>query len=195
MKKFIILILILLLSFQAEAVLRKTTRFEFFNNSGGLNDKLSPVVIKDNEASDLQNVEFSQGGAIQKRKGFASDNLVVLNGSVTGLFQYKQNDGTKFFISTIGDKIYKEDDLDGVKDDITGGVTISSGSNYLFTFTTANNKLLATNSLNDVITWDGTGNATNITSAPQGKYIAFHQNIVFRVSVGDKKFSRSIYRL
>ena len=179
-KKLIIICLSLfLLTNICNATLRKVQRFEFFENNGGLNDKISPLIIKDNEASDIQNITFTVGGAIQKRNGYASDNDVILAGTPTGLFQYIQNDGTEFFMATAGDKIYKMDSLDGAFDDITGGATIASSSTTLFDFTIASNSVYCTNQTNPVISWAGSGTVSAVTAAPQGKWIEYHQNIVF----------------
>ncbi len=180
MKKLLVGLLICSLALTAQAALDKTVKFSFFNNSGGLNNKLSPIVIEDNEASDLQNVNFTLGGAIRKRNGYSSDNNAFVAGSTTGMYQYNLADGDSFLIVTGGDKIYKYDDFDGTPDDITGGVTIASNSSVLFDFTTANDVLLATNQTNPVKTWDGgAGTVSDLAAAPQGKYIEFHKNIVF----------------
>ncbi len=180
MKKLLLIILSLfLLTNVCNATLRQIRKFEFFNNSGGLNDKVSPLIIDDTEASDIQNVNFTVGGAIQKRNGYASDNNTLLIGTPTGLFQYVQNDGTEFLITTAGSKIYKMDDLDGTFDDITGAVTIASSSTTLFDFVIASNSVYCTNQTNPVISWAGTGNVSAVTAAPQGKWIGYHQNILF----------------
>ena len=165
----------------SEATIEKTLKFSFFQNNGGLNDKLSPIIINNNEASAIRNVNFTLGGAIEKRTGFASDNNAHLGGSsVNGLFQFRQKSGTDFFIQTVGNKIFKMDSFDGTWDDITGALTIASSSTVLFDFTTANDNLIATNRDNPVITWDGSGNAEALSgSPPQGRWVAFHQNIVF----------------
>lgn len=180
MKKLIVFLLATFLFVStAEAALKKAQKFEYFNNTGGLNDKLSPISIKDSEASALQNVNFTLGGAIMKRKGYSSDNHVYLNGPVTGLYQYTQKDGTEYLVATAGQKIYKMDSLDGAFDDITSTLTIATGSTALFDFTIANNNLVATNQTNQVIKWTGSGNGSDLTAAPQGQWVEFHQNIVF----------------
>ena len=180
MRKLILsLLLAVAIIVPAEATLRNTQRFEFFDNVGGLNDKFSPVSIADDESSDLQNVNYTVGGAIQKRKGFSSDNSAYLAGAVTGLFEHTNTSGTRFLIATGGDKIYKYDSLDGIPDDITGGVTIASSSTTLFDFVTANGNMIATNQTNPVIRWTGGATVNTIATAPQGQWIAFHQNITF----------------
>ena len=179
MKRILYYILaITLLCSVASATLRNAQKFEFFNNAGGLNDKLSPIIIKDEEASDLQNVEFTVGGAIKKRNGYSSDNAAFV-GQITGIYHYVQNDGTDFLIETGDTSIFNAPAINGFPKDITGALTITSNSSALFDFTTANNNLIATNKTDQVITWNGTGNATDLTAAPQGRYIEFHQNIVF----------------
>ena len=179
MKKLLIVLSILLACNTSHAQLAKVQKYEYFNNNKGLNDKLSPIVIDDAEASALNNVEYTLGGAIKKRNGFASDNNVYIAGSHTGLYEYVTSAGSRYLIQTGADKIYKQDNADGWADNITGAVTISSSSNYIFDFTTANGNLIATNRVDSVIRWTGAGNVTNIAAAPKGQWIAFHNNIVF----------------
>ena len=87
LKRNLILILALCFCVNANATLENARRYEYFKNSGGLNDKLSPISIDDTQASDLQNVNFTLGGAIQKRQGYASQNAALLPDAVTGIYQ------------------------------------------------------------------------------------------------------------
>lgn len=81
-------------------------KYSYFQNWGGLNDNLSSTEINDNEASDIQNIVFDMGGAIQKRFGCsgadgtnpASDLYKVASGDDVDII------GLKFFEKTNGDK-------------------------------------------------------------------------------------------
>ena len=44
--------------------------------SGGLNSTAGPFGLKDNESSDLQNIDFDQFGSILKRNGYSNLNSV-----------------------------------------------------------------------------------------------------------------------
>jgi hypothetical protein len=126
---------------------------------GGLNSTASALALADNEASDLKNIEFSVFGSVAKRNGYTRLNTSAANSGATctGL-TWVTLGGTSFLVGTFGDQIMKQDGLDGTWDDITGGVTITAGNDNLFTFTVLDDLMLATNNVDPVIKWTGTGN-------------------------------------
>ena len=81
MKKLLTIALALLITVPAFSEIN-WQRFDFFSNAGGLNDSVSAINIKDNEATSLQNVVFTKGASIKTRDGFVSVNTVVLTGTV-----------------------------------------------------------------------------------------------------------------
>ena len=99
----------------------KSVPIPLIKNSGGLNSTASPVGVADNEASDLQNIDFDRFGAFKKRNGFNLLNTSAVNSGAdcTGL-HYFLNRQADIFIGVFEDKIYKMDSLDGTWDNITG---------------------------------------------------------------------------
>lgn len=154
------------------------------SNAGGLNSTGSPLSLKINESSDLQNVEFSQFGSIKKRKGYTQLNTVAFNSGATfvGLDWFELSTGTDFLVGVAGDKVAKMDNLDGTWDDITGGITITAGDNNHVDFATHVDTLLMTNGVDAPWQWTGTGNAAAMT-VPTGltvaKYVEVFSNYTF----------------
>lgn len=93
-------------------------RYDFFSNAGGLNDTASPIVIGDNEASDLQNVVFTASGSFETRDGTDNINTSTIGASTscTGLTFYKTVAGTRYLVEVHSDdKIRKMDYAAGVR--------------------------------------------------------------------------------
>ncbi len=109
MKKKILsffLIVSLFCSFSTAYAQLPWVKFPYFQNWGGLNDQLSQTEIEDSEATDLQNIIFDTGGAIQKRFGFitipSDDVEKVATGAVVcvnGLAFFRQDDGSKYVVA------------------------------------------------------------------------------------------------
>jgi hypothetical protein len=99
--------------------------------NGGLNSTASPLTLQPNESSKLLNIDFDKFGSAQKRNGYTPINTGdALNSGaqVTGLHWFEKSDGTtKLLYVTCGDKIYTND-LTSTFTDVTGGMTITSGS-------------------------------------------------------------------
>lgn len=170
------------------------TAFDFFGLTGGLADGLESTAIQPTEASDLQNVVFSTGGAIRRRDGFTRINASAnpsTTASTTGLVFYKQTDGTRFLVRLVNDGgsdlIQKMDygsgttGPDGTWDDITGAVSVSIGTDDQASFTFALNRLLIEDGVNTTIPaqWTGSGNASALTNAPNSQFVVFHKLHVF----------------
>lgn len=129
--------------------------------NGGLNSTDNALFLKDNEASDLQNIDFSVNGAFYKRNGYETVNSSAFNSGATctSLYWY-ETASSNFLVGTFGDKIAKMDDFDGTWDDITGGLTVTAGDNNLFQWVTFNGKVYGTNNVDPPVKWDGTSNMT-----------------------------------
>jgi len=164
------------------------TRFDFFNNSGGLNDGFSPIDIQDNEASALQNVVFTTGGNFKTRDGFSRLNSVSVGASTdcNGVHYFRQADATEFLVAVFSDNTvrkmdYSGGDPDGTWDDITGALTFSVTQNDLSDFTIGEDTTLFTDGLgtNGVYEWTGAGNATLVSGAPDAKYVTYHKRMAF----------------
>lgn len=95
--------------------------------SGGLNSTAGALSLQDNEASDLQNVDFDVFGSVKKRNGYKCLNETVLATGTTGNGMYwYSTPNVKQPVLVAGGKIYKMDELDGVWDDVTGGVSLGA---------------------------------------------------------------------
>ena len=165
------------------------------NFSGGLNSNELSSQIKDNEASDAQNVVYFDGG-IKKVPGFTRYSSQIggsgATGRVTGIHDFQQRDGTQFLVVTIADAIYNFTSAPGT--DITGGLTVNDA---LHTFITFNDKLIGTNYTDAPWIWDGTGNAAALGGGPpdQAKWVStFNSRAVLgNVIVGANTFSTRVY--
>jgi hypothetical protein len=155
--------------------------------NGGLNSKDNPLFLQDNEASDLQNVDFDVSGAFKKRNGYATLNSSAFNSgtSCTSLHFY-ETASSDFLIGTFGNKVAKMDDFDGTWDDITDSLTITADKDNQFKWVTFNGKAYGSNGVNLPIKWAGTGNAslwTVLTDMTVVKQIAHFQNYMFLANV------------
>jgi hypothetical protein len=181
-------------------------KYSFFSNWGGLNDNLSQLEIDDNEATDIQNVIFDNGGALVKRYGYqnivgssaASYKLGANVTGVPGIFYYQKSNGNKYLFA-VGNNggqatgYSKTIDASGAIPTGTwsnqgdGNLPSSFTDNQLVTFSVAQDILVMTvagSSSNTTYpsAWEATGNVYQFTAdadCPKAKYNAFHKNILF----------------
>ena len=126
--------------------------------SGGLNSTAGPLGVQNNEATEIQNIDFDKFGSIMKRAGYATLNTGAITGTpqIDGLHWYEYNaSGTyaSFAVATGGTNFYAMNDLDGQWDDITGAVAITAQNhcdyeNFL-------NQVYITNGVNPPWKWAG----------------------------------------
>ena len=164
-------------------------RYDFFQNSGGLNNGFSEIAIDDKEATDLQNVVFTTSGSFKTRDGF--DNIASSVGAAvitTGIKYYAPTSGSRYLVAVFSDdKIRKMDyavggGLDGTWDDITGVLSFNATANNLASFAVGQDILLIEDGINTTApySWAGTGNAAALSgSPPNATVIAFHKNMAF----------------
>ena len=178
----------------------------YFSNSGGLNDNLSQLEIADNEATNIQNVLFDNGGALVKRYGYqnitgSGNQAYKLGSSVTGvpgIAYYPKTDGTKYLFA-VGNNggqaqgYSKTIDASGGipsgawSSQGTGNLPASFTNNQLVTFSVAENTLVMTvagSSSNTTYpsAWQATGNVYQFTTdpnCPKAKYNVYHKNLLF----------------
>ncbi len=75
--------------------------------SGGLNNKFSPFLIKDNELTDIQNMNFDEKGTLKTRNGYIRHySSPFAAGPVRGLYNYRKSDGTSRLIMAADDKLF-----------------------------------------------------------------------------------------
>ncbi len=176
-------------------------KYSYFQNWGGLNDQLSAIEIKDNEASDLQNVVFDTGGAIKKRFGYTAipNNPVtkVATGavvSITGLGYYQKNSGSKFIVAitnsdgkaTAMKKSWTSGAATGAWDNIDAAILPSSYTDNNFCdFATAEDNLIITISATTQVKpfkYTGSGSVVNLTTdtdCPEATLVEYHKNHLF----------------
>lgn len=209
MKKILagILILVGALAFtqQTQAAVN-WIKFSYFKNTGGLNDNLSQLEIADNEATDIQNVLFDNGGALIKRYGFrnisgtntAAFKLGSNVSGVPGIAFFQKSDGSKYLFAVGNDNAqatgYSKtiDSGGGVPTGAwtsqgTGNLPSNFTNNQLITFSVAEDTLVMTTAGSSSNTtypsaWQATGNVYQFTSdpdCPKAKYNVYHKNILF----------------
>jgi len=103
----------------------------------GLNTEVSDFLLKDNEASDLSNVDVDYRGDLRNRNGYSKVNSTAITDepNVLGLYKfYKDGVATPLFICAAGDKIYKL--VDSTWTDMEAGLAESGGR---WNFITHNN--------------------------------------------------------
>lgn len=175
--------------------------FPYNNFNGGLNSSAGPLSLQDNEASNLQNIDFNLFGSIVKRNGYTALNTTAITSSpdIDGLFWYEFNSSgtlTRHAVMTAGAKFYKMDDLDGTWDDITGGITITAGNHC--DFENFLDEVYVTNNQDPPWKWTGTGNVSAMT-VPAGltdaKWVVQFNNYLFlgNVAVSGTRHNSRIY--
>mgnify|MGYP001559825427 FL=1 len=191
MKKLLVSVLLLLtMAVPSDAQLQWIPS-DFFNNTGGLADGLEATATKDNEASDIQNVEFSLGGALTRRDGFDNINTSAspsATADTTGLIFWKTSAGTRFLVRVANDggtDVIQRMDYgagtagpDGTWDAITGALSFAIDADDHADFTLAMDRLIIEDGLTTTApyVWTGTGNATALTNAPNAQFVEFHKN-------------------
>lgn len=154
----------------------------YFDASGGLVTSKPLSNLEDNESPNLRNVIITTGKGIQKRNGNSVYNATAMSSGapITDVFYYKQSGGTEYLMAIAGSSIFKSE-MDGVMDDITGAVTISSSANNLWTSFQMNDlAIFVGGAPNAPIKWSGTGNAAILGgSPPSGNFGFFHNNRMF----------------
>lgn len=132
------------------------------NFNGGLNSTSGPLSVKNNESTNLSNIDFNKFGSIIKRNGYTTLNSSAISGSAKsdGLWWYElvsSGSYLSYIMNITNGKIYKQDNLDGTWDDVTGTASVTSGN--FCDFDNWLNTVYITNNNNVPSMWLGTGNA------------------------------------
>lgn len=141
---------------------------------GGLNSTAGPLQLKDEESSDLQNIDFNKFGSILKRNGYTALNTSAISGGakIDGLYWFEYNSSgtlTRYAICITNGKIYQmSSSLGGTWTDITGSVTITAGNHC--DFETAFNRVYITNGVDAPFQWSGSGNAAVVPAFGSNHY-------------------------
>lgn len=169
-----------------------TTKSFGFNDiafNGGLNSTAGNLALKDNESSDLQNIDFDKFGSILKRNGYSALNTSAVtndpNGDGLHWFEY-DNSGTltRHAILVADGKLFKMDNLDATWDNITGGLTITADN--FCDFENFLNEVYITNNQDPPFKWNGSGNGsaqTVPTGLTDAKFTKQFNNYLFLANV------------
>ena len=111
--------------------------YSYLDFSGGLNDKYSNVLIADNQAAAMRNIDLSTSrGSMQKRHGFTivcPSMITTPTGyEVNGLFDYQKGDGSSYIIACSSNTITKLSAGDTSWTTICSTSSIVSGDYYDF---------------------------------------------------------------
>ena len=133
----------------------------------GLDDKSSPTIVEDGRASDLQNVNFSTTFAVSKRHGYdlVNDSLLDIPDvdfpPIEGIYYNKFSNGTERVFAISGSMLYWDNSNTWTQIP-TGAVSITSGQNNQFVFTTALDNVIATNNVNPLFKINSTPGVSNL---------------------------------
>lgn len=84
---------------------RQLLRFTDF--SGGMNDKVSPLLLGDNEAIAIQNMNMLENGTLKKRHGYTKRFASTFaTGPVRGLTNYRKENGTSRLVFAADGKLF-----------------------------------------------------------------------------------------
>lgn len=155
----------------------------FTSFTGGWVTNKPITELTQDQAADVDNIVIKHGGGFRSRFGDTEFNGTAMasGASVHGLGYYKQADTTEFLVAIAGTKIYSSgSSLGTTMTDRTGSLTITAGSDNIWTFNTFNNVTIAfggsATSPDAPIQWSGSGNATALAGTPPSAYGAFQAN-------------------
>ena len=142
-------------------------RLVVMNPSKGLNNYVSPSLIDNKEFSDMQNMEYDEGGVIRKRSGYVTAGNTLTDARGLGVYTTESNnmmvtvDGTTLKYRTTGAW------------SSALGAIFSSGNDT--TFTQARLKLFIWNGSDGGAYFDGT-TVTRPGTMPRAKFSVYYQN-------------------
>lgn len=104
----------------------------FKNFNGGLNSTSGPLSVKDEESSDLLNIDFNKFGSIVKRNGYTPLKTTAIAAYQSdGLHWYEYVSAGAYaslLINVLNGKVYKNSGLSSTFTDATGSATVTAGS-------------------------------------------------------------------
>lgn len=156
--------------------------FSISDFTGGLNTKSPLTLLKLNEASDLQNINLLPSGGFEKRHGNTTFNSSAMasGSSVHGIGYFRKSDTTDFLMAISGTKLFKSDALDGTMDDVTGALSITTGTDSTWTHSVLNNLSIFVGgpaaSPDAPIKFSGTGNGDVLGGSPPAGNFGFTAN-------------------
>lgn len=184
-KRIIIVTVLSVLAYQTANAALQSERF--FDNTGGLLDRISPLLVPSKNASDLLNVTLDNRGVLSKRSGYVALNTTEALGDatngryVTGGVYHDTAIGNDFFAVVAGTNIYRVSNTFGTTySTVTGTVTVTASASNLAQATSLNDKAIFCNELDKPFYVGPTGNALALnttsfssatTCATNGSYL------------------------
>jgi hypothetical protein len=129
------------------------TVFPFNQFGGGLNLRDKADVVREDQAIDLLNVEFSEVGAIKQRDGYAELTASSLTNRVDSLIPIYKPDGTKQLLAGCGTRLEALNTSGAIVSSLTGK---TSGPWSFVRFAAPGSEFAyAGNGVDTVVRWDG----------------------------------------
>jgi hypothetical protein len=137
------------------------------NPSKGLNTLVSPSLIDDKEFSDMQNMEYDEGGVIRKRAGYVTAGSALTAARGLGVYS---TESSNYMVTIDGTALKYR--TSGAWSTATGD-TFSSGNDVAFT--QARLKLFIWNGTDGGAYFDGSA-VTRPGTMPKAKFSVYYQN-------------------
>jgi len=159
---------------------RNFINYVTYSYSGGQNDTDEQDQLAENEAKSIKNAYIRNKGANEKRSGSSLTGNDTGDTAITGLKSWREDDGTKWFLSSTGTSLRYLNGTAWV--DLDDGFTTGLDTEMVV----AGNKAYITNGTDNIHSWDGV--ATGVNSAltdmgnvnvPKAKYMVFWKNYMF----------------
>jgi len=146
---------------------RPPQRLVIMNPSKGLNTLVSPSLIDDKEFSDMQNMEYDEGGVIRKRAGYVTAGSALTAARGLGVYS---TESSNYMVTIDGTALKYR--TSGAWSTATGD-TFSSGNDVAFT--QARLKLFIWNGTDGGAYFDGSA-VTRPGTMPKAKFSVYYQN-------------------
>ena len=143
----------------------KTSTFQFFQNTLGMNLRFNDVSLDAREAEEITNLHATTEGSWTSRNtGYIqlNETAVESGASITSLYEYVTLSGLKHIIASAGEKMLTLETGSGTFTEI--GDSLTDGET--FCFVTFNGLLIGCNGSDTPQKWDGTGNIGNLDGWP-----------------------------
>jgi hypothetical protein len=157
-----------------------------YSYSGGMNDADEIDQLRDEEAVLIQNAYVSSIGALEKRAGMTAVGDDTGSTAITGLTGWREDDGTKWILSTTGTNLRYLNST--TWDTMDSGFTTGLDTEYVI----ANNKMYIFNGTDNTHSWDGASVVLNSglvdlgsTTVPKAKYGMWWKNYMFMAGESD----------
>jgi hypothetical protein len=157
---------------------------DVYEITSGLNTIKSGIRLNGTELKDCQNIRYFPIGGFKWREGYTT--LGNAPGfAATGLYMGRYSAGTNVAFRTQGTKLEKMDSLDGTWDDITGALSLTSGTANLSSFAILNDIVIGCNGVDNAFQVSSALTATTVGALPGSvipTYVYEHRGYMFYVT-------------